>query len=81
MRDLKTALALDWDVLAKIEQEGMEEEVDINPYCDILPLFILHFFLYIVAAAKIAVNYEVLSYRFYNGLYDFSFIGFLRLFW
>lgn len=80
MKNLKTALALDWDVLARIEQDGIEE-VDINSYVDVLPLFIFQVCLCIVAAAKIAMNYEVLSYRFYNGLYDFSLTGFIQLFY
>ena len=80
MMKLKTALALDWDVLAKIEQEGIET-VDVWPYFHILFIGLLHFYLYAVAASVISRNYAVMEYRFANGLYDCSFRGFIQLFW
>jgi hypothetical protein len=78
MKRLKTALALDWDVLAKIEQEGIET-IDTNPFY--LYVFLFHLYLYSFAASVISRNYAVMEYRFANGLYDCSFTNFLRLFW
>ena len=78
MMKLKKALALDWDVLAKIEQEGIET-VDTNPFY--LYVFLFHLYLYSFAASVISRNYTVMEYRFANGLYDCSLNGFFQLFW
>jgi len=80
MTRLKIALALDWDVLAMIEQEGIET-IDANPWVEILILGLSHFYLYVVAASVISRNFDVMEYRFANGLYEISFNGFLKLFW
>lgn len=78
MRDLKTALALDWDVLARIEQDGLKD-IDTDPFY--LYVFLFHLYLYSFTASVISKNHEALSYIFYNDLYDFSFSNFIRLFW
>ncbi len=78
MMKLKTALALDWDVLAKIEQNGIEE-IDTDPFY--LYVFLFHLYLYSFAASVISRNYAVMEYRFANGLYDCSLKGFIQLFW
>jgi hypothetical protein len=80
MKRLKTALALDWDVRAKIEQEGVET-IDTWPYLHILFIGLLHFYLYVVVTSVVSRNFDVMEYRFANGLYSVSFEGFLRLFW
>ena len=80
MKRLKIALALDWDVLARIDQDGIEI-IDLKPCLEILIIGLFHFCIYTVAASIISKNYAVMEYRFANGLYDFSFNSFLRLFW
>ena len=78
MMKLKTALALDWDVLARIEQDGIED-VDVDPFY--IYVFLFHLYLYSFAASVISRNHMALSYIFYNDLYEFSFSSFIRLFW
>ena len=80
MMKLKTALALDWDVRAKIEQDGIET-IDTKPYLNILIIGLFHLYLYAFTASVISRNFEALNYIFYNDLYDFSFNNFIRLFW
>jgi hypothetical protein len=80
MKRLKIALALEEDVLDRIENHGIET-IDLTPSLEILVIGLLHFLIYMVAASVISRNMEGLVYRFYNGLYEISFDGFLRLFW
>jgi hypothetical protein len=80
MKNLMTALGLDWDVRARIDQDGLET-IDTKPYLNILIVGLFHLYFYAFAASVVSRNLDGLSYRFYNGLYDFSFNGFLRLFW
>lgn len=80
MKNLRIALALDWDVRAKIEEEGLET-IDANPWVEILFLGLFHLYFYAFTASVVSRNLRGLSYRFYNGVYEFSFEGFLRLFW
>ena len=80
MNRLKIALALDWDVRARIDQDGLET-IDTKPYLNILVIGLFHLYFYAFTASVVSRNIDGLSYLFYNGLYDFSFKGFLRLFW